>query len=175
MKFKKCGSITGSASSKKIEKTSKVRSRKKFQYANHKLNVVDQASSSSTEANNYLSNLEERTATKIQVVWVRRSELFIVDSSEANNPKYYCLNEQATPTSLEDQPLFESKQHLLAWKLNCLCFVLRGKGPQRDDEPLQSWVFFFESKQRLLAWKLKRSMAINPFRATFFLRASNAY
>ena len=29
----------------------------------------------------------------------------------------YIFLEQATPTSLEDQPLFESKRRLLAWKL----------------------------------------------------------
>ena len=57
--------------------------------------------------------------------------------------------EQATPTSLEIEEI-------------------------SGEQPFQSYVFF-ESKQRLLAWKLKRSMAINPFRATFFLRASNTY
>ena len=83
--------------------------------------------------------------------------------------------EQATPSSLEIEE-------------DCLRFVLRGKGPQRDINHFRA-EFFFESKQRLLAWKLKRegtatrlqreadnlNVVINHFRAGFFLRASNAY
>ena len=80
---------------KNPKKLRRFEAEKNFNHNENKLNVVDQASSSLTLLRPTTTsltwkrerprNFREGTATKIQVVRVQRSGLFVVDSSEANN------------------------------------------------------------------------------------------
>ncbi len=86
-----------------------------------KLNVVDQASSSSTKANNYLSNLEERTA--------KRAQLNVVDWKTPKSKKNF---EGSKPKKITtNQRKF--RQYLSFLELLAFVDSSEAKNPKKDD------------------------------------------